>query len=130
MGPVNIPAGAPNVVSTGSAVIQAPAEIIGITPHAHMLATRMAANVRVDGKDECLVNIPQWDFHWQGDYLFQDPLPVTGSARVTTTCAWDNTAANQPVVNNMPLQPRNVAFGEGSFEEMCLHYIWLRRPFR
>jgi mono/diheme cytochrome c family protein len=26
------------------------------------------------------------------------------------------------------LQSRNVAFGEGSFEEMCLHCIWLRTP--
>jgi mono/diheme cytochrome c family protein len=128
-GPVNIPAGASDVVSNGSATLEAPGEIVGVTPHAHMLATQMSATATVAGQQECLIDIPKWDFHWQGDYLFQEPLPITTRTQVRTTCVWDNTAANQPLVNQMQLQPRNVAFGEGSFEEMCLHYLWLRRPF-
>lgn len=128
-GPVNIPAGDREVSSTGSARLPAGTEIIGVTPHAHMLATRMSASVSIGGMEQCLVDIPKWDFHWQGDYLFEQPLAITGGAQVSTTCVWDNGADNQPMVNGMQLQPRNVRFGEGSFEEMCLHYLWLRRPY-
>jgi hypothetical protein len=129
-GPVNIPAGAAEVISTGSATVDGASEIVGITPHAHMLATKMSATANIGGQDECLIDIPKWDYHWQGDYLFEQPLAAPGGARITATCVWDNTAENQPIVNMMQLQPRNVSFGEGSFEEMCLHYIWLRSALR
>jgi mono/diheme cytochrome c family protein len=125
-GPVNIPANDPEVISNGSETVSGPSEIVGITPHAHMLATTMSASANIAGKDECLINIPKWDYHWQGDYLFETPLATDGGARINITCVWNNSQAMQPVVNMQQLQSRNVAFGEGSFEEMCLHYIWLR----
>lgn len=124
---VNIPAGAPDVRSGSGTSVGAGVDIIGISPHAHMLATEMTAAATAGGQQHCLINIPKWDYHWQLDYMFQEPL--TGPAQVSTTCRWNNTAENQPVVNGMQLQPRSVAFGEGSFDEMCLHYIWTRRAF-
>jgi mono/diheme cytochrome c family protein len=126
--PVNIPANDPEVISTGSASLSGGSEIVGITPHAHMLATKMSASANIDGKEECLIDIPKWDYHWQGDYLFQTALPTGSDTQIDVTCVWNNSQENQPVVNMQQLQSRNVAFGEGSFEEMCLHYIWLRTP--
>jgi hypothetical protein len=125
-GNVSIPAGNPDVRTTGSGSVGAGSAIVGISPHAHMLATEMTAAASVNGQDNCLINIPKWDFHWQLDYMFAEPL--MGPAQVRTTCAWNNSAENQPIVNGMQLQPRTVAFGEGSFDEMCLHYIWTRTP--
>jgi hypothetical protein len=125
-GNVSIPAGNPNVRTTGGGSVGAGSAIVGISPHAHMLATEMTASASVSGENHCLINIPVWDFHWQLDYMFAERL--MGPAQVSTTCAWDNSAENQPIVNGMQLQPRSVAFGEGSFDEMCLHYIWTRTP--
>jgi hypothetical protein len=39
---------------------------------------------------------------------------------------YDNSAAHQPIVDGVQQQPRTVTFGEGSLDEMCLHYVWLR----
>jgi hypothetical protein len=128
-GGVSIPPGVKEVTSAGRTSIGAGASIIGVTPHAHMLATKMSARANVGGQEECLVNVPEWDFHWQLDYMFAEPL-TGGSMQVSTQCVWDNSAENQPVINGMQLQPRQVAFGEASLDEMCLHYIWVSRPFR
>ena len=39
--------------------------------------------VRSDGTEECLLNVPEWDFNWQGSYRFRGerrrrvaPLPA------------------------------------------------------
>jgi hypothetical protein len=93
-----------------------------------MLATVMSATATVAGKQECLVDVPKWDFHWQLDYMLAEP--IAGPAQVSTTCVWDNSAENQPTINGMKLSPRQVNFGEASLDEMCLHYIWVSRPMR
>lgn len=122
-----IGAGNPSVRAGSGISVPAGVDIVGISPHAHMLATEMSATATVGGMRACLINIPKWDYHWQLDYTFTEPL--SGPAQVSTSCVWDNSAEHQPTVNGMQLQPRNVSFGEGSFDEMCLHYVWLRRPF-
>jgi hypothetical protein len=40
-------------------------------------------------------------------------------------CAWDNSAENQPVVDGAPLSPTDVAWGEGSTDEMCLGILYV-----
>ena len=39
------------------------------------------------------------------------------------TCAYDNSAANQPVINGEHVEPRDVTWGEGTLDEMCLLYV-------
>lgn len=106
------------------------AEIIGVSPHAHMIANRLTATLeRSGGKTECLTDVPDWSFEWQLDYIFKDPLPLTFGDTVTTVCDYDNTVEHQPTVDGVKRQtPITVGPGEGSSDEMCLHYIWLRRP--
>ena len=67
----------------------------------------------------CLLDIPRWNFHWQGFYRFKDPVPLHAGDRVLMECHWDNSAANQPEVNGQVRAPIDVHFGEGSTDEMC-----------
>lgn len=139
-GPVNIPAGNPHVVSNISRSMRqlsvvggglfggtfVPGEIIGMTPHAHQLATKMNASLkRAGGTNVCLDDV-RWDFHWQLDYLFTKGVPYTANDQFVASCTYDNSAANQPVVDGKKQTPRNVIFGERTTDEMCEHYIWLR----
>ena len=102
-------------------------EVVGMTPHAHQIASRMDAKLNhAGGQSECLVNVPVWDYHWQLDYMFTKPVPYTAQDTIVANCEYDNSAAHQPVVNGETQTPRNVTFGEGSLDEMCLHYVWLR----
>ena len=48
---------------------------------------------------------------------------------VEITCTYDNSAANQPVVDGQPREPAQVGWGDGSYDEMCLDYLALVRPY-
>jgi hypothetical protein len=104
-----------------------PGEIVGITPHAHAWATRMVANMQhEDGTESCLIEVPDWDYGWQLDYLFQEGLAYGPDDTLHVECHFDNTADNQPIVNGERRQPQTITFGENTLNEMCLHYLWLR----
>lgn len=123
--------GAVQSVTATMAVGGAGTEIIGVSPHAHMIAKTMTANLMRAGKPECLTNIPDWKFEWQMDYLFKDPIPLMAGDTVQATCAYDNSPAHQPTVDGVKrAQPITVGPGEGTSDEMCLHYVWLRRAVR
>jgi len=89
--------------------------------HMHTLGRAIRVDLhRADGSDECLLDIPAWDFHWQGAYAFREPLDVLAGDRLEVTCTWDNTAEDQPEVDGERQQPRDVTWGEGTLDEMCL----------
>jgi hypothetical protein len=134
---VNVPPNNDHVVSTASQRMSAlaavgptgafvPGEIIGMTPHAHQIASVMTSDITQGGQKTCLINVPKWDFNWQLDYLFPKGVTYSANDTVTATCVYDNSAQHQPTVDGVMQQPRLVTFGEGSLDEMCLHYVWLR----
>lgn len=63
---------------------------------------------RKDGSDDCMLDIPSWNFHWQGDYTFTKPKQVNPGDKLSLECHWNN--------------PGDVAvnWGEGTGDEMCL----------
>jgi mono/diheme cytochrome c family protein len=140
-GPINIAANASNYVSNisqpmrtlsslGGSILGGgtfiPGEVIGMTPHAHQLATVMNASLkRADGGSACLDDV-KWDFQWQLDYMFDTGVPYGENDTFVASCTYDNSAQNQPVINGVKQTSKAVAFGERSTDEMCEHYIWLR----
>ncbi len=68
----------------------------------------------------CLVDIPKWDFHWQHLYMFEEPVHVAPGQALRLTCAYDNSAANQPIIEGVARTPAEVRWGESSSEEMCV----------
>lgn len=104
-----------------------PGEIVGMTPHAHAWATRLVASLKpVSGAEQCLIDVPDWDYNWQMDYMFSTGVPYTADDVLHVECDYDNTAANQPVVNGTKRPVQTVTFGESTLNEMCEHYLWLR----
>jgi Copper type II ascorbate-dependent monooxygenase, C-terminal domain len=102
-------------------------EIVGMTPHAHAWATRMVASLTpTAGAQECLIDIPDWDYNWQLDYMFSKGVPYGPSDMLHVECNFDNTAENQPIINGVKRQPQTLTFGESTLNEMCEHYLWLR----
>lgn len=92
----------------------------GNAPHMHQLGTRIATSVE-DGP--MLVEIPRWDFHWQGGYTLATPYVLRQSDTIHVECQYDNGPANQPVVDGMRQPPRDVTWGENTTDEMCLSYL-------
>lgn len=126
---LDIPAGAADVqVST---VLRnwsdEPVPLVTFAGHMHLIGRRIEA-VRVpaegsDAAEECGLSIPDWDFDWQMSYdLGAQPLVLQPGEGLRLTCSYDNTQANQPFVDGEQIEPRDVAWGDGSLDEMCLVY--------
>lgn len=107
-----------------------PIPVYGVMGHMHELGTSIRADV-VRGEDaSCLMNLPVWDFRWQQSYIFpEDQRPdARGVSGIRVRCEWDNSPANQPIVNGVQLEPRTVGWGDGTRDEMCLVYIMALVP--
>lgn len=97
--------------------------------HMHVLGDRFALDLRrADGSVQRLLDIPRWDFNWQGVYHLAAPVPVRAGDEILMTCTWDNSPANQPYVGGVQGAPRRVGWGEGTFDEMCLGGVTITRP--
>ena len=123
---LDIPAGDPSVVAVATQDVPIPLTYLGVIPHMHTLGTSLSVTLeRRNGERECLADVPDWDFNWQQYYAYAPEDRVQGSIGDTLTlrCEFDNSAANQPVVNGQQQTPRDVSWGEGTLDEMCLNYL-------
>lgn len=102
-------------------------EIHGAGLHMHYLGTSGAIRIeRYDGTEDCVLEIPNWDFNWQYGYLHDEPIPFEiGLDELYLECHWDNTAANQPIIDGERRPMRDVNWGSGSSDEMCIGYLYV-----
>jgi len=90
--------------------------IVGIAPHMHLLGKNWTVYLeRPDGTIENLIQIPEWDFNWQGSYYFPKYMIAPGGSKVHAFASYDNTSENP----NNPNNPAEfVTWGEGTEDEM------------
>lgn len=138
-GAMRIPANDPDVIFTheldpaGFVPLYAPwiqsntlqMHMVGL--HMHYLGTQGYMLVRNDaGRSECALAIPDWDFHWQSGYQLAQPVEFRlGVDRIYLECHFDNTTANQPLINGVPQAVGEVRWGEDSTDEMCIGFVFL-----
>jgi hypothetical protein len=129
---IYIPAGDPASVQTEDFTTPIFGKIVGVLPHMHQLGTSIRMDIlRPSGAEECLVSIPRWDFNWQQFYRFTDgsDAEIRPGDTLRLRCEYDNSAANQMVVNGLPREPRDVRWGEQTTDEMCLNYVIAETPY-
>jgi hypothetical protein len=84
--------------------------IQGVLPHMHTRGQTLRFDVtHEDGSTDCLANVPQWDFHWQQTYFYEEPVTIKPTDTVRIKCTYNTTDDVNPVV-----------FGESTSDEMCL----------
>lgn len=116
---LNISAGDSNAKEGTSFTLPINVEVYGVFPHMHQLGTRIRVSSSLAGEETCMVDIPDWDFNWQGIYLFEESREVKAGSTLAIDCWYDNSAENQPGGQT----PRDVEWGEGTYDEMCLNYF-------
>jgi hypothetical protein len=136
-----LPAGAPEVVIEQTvrlgdllggvpdalvSLLSSAVRAVGVFPHMHELGTSLEVDV-IDGAgtEQCLFRVDDWDFAWQQAYFFEEEawwVPAS-DASIRLRCTYDNSAANQPVWNGQQQEPRDVRWGEGTTDEMCLVFF-------
>jgi hypothetical protein len=94
--------------------------------HMHNLGVAGTTYIeRADGSQECLLKIEDYDFGWQRSYGFMEPTEIRAGDQLTIQCEWDNSAANQPHVDGKRVEPRDVKWGEGTTDEMCVGFYYV-----
>ncbi len=87
--------------------------------HMHLLGRSFRYTLkRADGTEQVLLSVPNYDFHWQQEYVFETPVDVLPGDRLQVACTFDNTAAWRTPRGLGP--PVEVDWGEGSLDEMCV----------
>jgi mono/diheme cytochrome c family protein len=94
-------------------------------PHAHYRGSNSQLTIRYpDGTEKTLLSLPKYDFNWQREYTFAEPIKVPAGSWLIATYLYDNSKRN-------PANPdpnRTVPWGEQSFDEMlytALRYRWI-----
>jgi hypothetical protein len=96
--------------------------------HMHQLGTRTTASVvHADGSRTCLLQIDDWNFHWQGGYGLREPVAFQTGDKLRVECHWDNSPENQGIVNGEQRLPADVTWGESTSDEMCLGLFYITR---
>lgn len=91
----------------------------GVRPHAHRYAKRIRMlALHVDGRESCLLEIPDWEFGWEQPYWFADPVAFGPDDRLYIECRFDNSGANQPD----GAAPRDIGWGDGD-QDMCAGFV-------
>ena len=114
---INIPPGVKDHEVTDSFTMPIGAELAGITPHAHMLCTEISAVATFpDGETLTLIHVTNWDFAWQEQYRYEEPIFLPEGTRIDTRFLYDNTADNPSNPNN---PPQRVTWGPETTDEMA-----------
>ncbi|MBI3415998.1 MAG: tetratricopeptide repeat protein [Verrucomicrobia bacterium] len=119
---IDIPAGATNYHVHDSYKLPVDVRVFWINPHAHYLAKEMKGYARLpDGTQKWLFVIKNWDFNWQGDYSYREPLALPKGTEIFMDYSFDNSDANP----HNPTKPaRRVQFGQQSTDEMA--ELWIQ----
>ena len=111
-----IEAGVSDYVLKDHLIVPEDLNLITVWGHAHQVCTAMQATATLpDGTKLPLFKIDEWDFDWQGQYAFKEPVRLPKGTRIDTEIHYDNSAANP---NNPNHPPRHIRWGEQSDDEM------------
>ena len=99
--------------------------IQSVGPHMHQIGKDMHVWADLpNGKKEELIFIDHWDFNWQGNYLFKQPVKIPKGTILHMVAHFDNSATN-PRNANRP--PKDIHWGEATTDEMCIAFFELTR---
>lgn len=97
--------------------------VLGIVPHMHLLGREMTVWAELpDGEEIMLIDVQDWDFRWQDQYRYEEPVELPAGTKLYLTAYYDN-SANNPYNPNDP--PKRVRHGEETTDEMCLCFFFL-----
>lgn len=76
-----------------------PMTVYALQPHAHLRGKRFRYTVFMpDGREQTLLSVPQYDFHWQLRYELEEPLLLPAGSKLVITGEYDNSEHNAHLV--------------------------------
>jgi len=91
-----IPPYAKNYELIGVTAFTLPVTLYQLQPHAHMRGKDFTYTVVLpDGRQQVVLTVPKYDFHWQLAYQLEEPLHLPAGSKLVVTAHYDNSASNQ-----------------------------------
>ena len=114
-GGLHIPAGASDYRVDTEMTIGQDVTMWSMLPHTHVRGKRWIYEATYpDGRTETILSVPKYDFNWQTDYVFKQPLKLPKGTKVHAT-AWYDNSKNNP---SNPDPTKDVWWGDQTWEEM------------
>jgi hypothetical protein len=114
---IDIPAGATNYEVRDSYRLPVDVEVMAVLPHAHYLGKKLQGFALLpDGSKKSLLYIPEWNFSWQGDYRYAQPIFLPKGSTLQMEFSYDNSTNN---VRNPQRPPKRVQYGVQTTDEMA-----------
>jgi hypothetical protein len=118
-----IPPNTDNYEVTGMTAYTEPVIIYQFHPHAHLRAKDFTYTVVYDdGREQTVLSVPKYDFHWQLAYDLETPLELPAGSKLVVTAHYDNSVNNK----NNPAADKEVHFlgsGNQTWDEMFTPFI-------
>jgi hypothetical protein len=87
-----------------------------LLPHMHTLGRHIRVDItRQDTSNQCIVDVPRWDFNHQGNYRTVQPQVLNPGDKLNIECHWDNSAPGAV----------DAHWGEGTADEMCMAFLYI-----
>lgn len=113
---INLPPGQPLTEVTDLSAVPAGAGKVtlwGVAPHMHGAGKTLHVESDQNGTKQCLVDVGNWDFHWQSFSFYENPVTVNGGDTIKLTCGYDTTGRSTVTTA-----------GEGTENEMCIAFFY------
>ncbi len=108
-------AGDSNAEVDAEMTLNTPMTIYSLLPHTHVRGKRWEIEAEYpDGRKEVVLAVPHYDFNWQTDYIFTEPLKLPAGTKLRSRAWYDNSAANR----SNPDPTKDVYWGDQTWEEM------------
>ncbi|MBX7194608.1 MAG: hypothetical protein K1X94_21315 [Sandaracinaceae bacterium] len=88
--------------------------VYGAFPHMHTLGTSLSVSLVSGATEQCVIDVPRWDFNWQLAYWYETPFRVSSTDEMRITCEWSSMGRDT-----------TTTWGEGTEDEMCLSFFYV-----
>ena len=99
-------------------------KLLAINPHMHLRGRAVRLFADQASGSETLLSVPHYDFNWQHNYAFADPLNLSDVEQVRFEMTYDNSKGN-------PFNPdpsEYVTWGDQTWEEMAVVFATVAQP--
>ncbi len=112
---LSIPPGAANHPVENEMTFNRDTILYSLVPHTHVRGTGWHYEATYpDGRKEVILSVPTYDFNWQHEYVFAQPLPLPAGTKLHAKAWYDNSPRNK----SNPDPSKQVTWGDQTWEEM------------